>query len=65
MKVQLSCHVALFGSSLREAVVARMPMLATAARESAQVTVKTGGATWVVSAIVVIFRYALVEGWCL
>ena len=61
MKVRRSCHVALFGSSLRDAVVAMTPMLATAARENADVAVKTGGATWVASAIVVVFRYALVE----
>ena len=53
MKVQRSCHVTLFGSSLREAVVAMTPMLATAARENADVAVKTGGTTWVASVIVV------------
>jgi len=62
MKVQRSCHVALLGSSLREAVVAMTPMPATAARENADVAVKTGGAVWVASAIVVGFRYAFVDG---
>jgi len=62
MNVQRSCHVALFGSSLREAVAATTPMLATAARENADVAVKTGAATWVASAIVVFFLYASVEG---
>jgi len=46
---------------LRDAVVAMTPILATAARENADVAVKTRGATWVASAIVVVFRYALVE----
>ena len=53
MKVQRSYHVALIGSSLREAVVSMTPMLAIAARENADVAVKTGGITWVASFIVV------------
>ena len=63
MKVQRSCHVALFGSSLREAVVVMMPMLATAARENADVAVKTVGATWVASVIAVVFRSGKRRGW--
>jgi hypothetical protein len=44
MNVQRSCHVAFFGRSLREAVVATTAMPATAASENADVAVKTGGA---------------------
>ena len=74
MNVQRSCHVALFGSSLREAVAARTPRPATAARENADVAVKTGGATWVASAIVIVFSFVRLsmewatgerQGWCL
>ena len=53
MKVQRSCHGAFLGSSLRAAVVATMAMPATAARENADVAVKTECAAWVVSVIVI------------
>ena len=51
--MQRSCHGAFLGSSLRAAVVATMAMPATAARENADVAVKTECAAWVVSVIVI------------
>ncbi len=54
MKVQRSWHGAFLGSSLRAAVVATMAMPATAARENADVAVKTECAAWVVSVIVIV-----------
>ena len=39
------------------------PMLATAARENADVAVKTVGATWVASVIAVVFRSGKRRGW--
>ena len=52
--MQRSCHGAFLGSSLRAAVVATMAMPATAARENADVAVKTEWAAWVVSVIVIV-----------
>lgn len=51
-KVQWSCHDAFLGRSLRAAVSATTAMPATAAREYADVAVKTWCIAWVASVIV-------------
>ena len=51
MKVARSCHGAFLGSRARAAIDATTPMPATAAREYADVAVKTDGG-WVNSSIV-------------
>jgi hypothetical protein len=57
MNVQRSCHVASFGSSLREAVTATTPMPATAAREKADIAVKTGVADCIAASAIVFFSF--------
>ena len=56
MNVTRSCHGAFFGSNLRAAVVATTAMPATAAREYADVAVKTEGA-WVVISFSVVLTF--------
>jgi hypothetical protein len=56
MKATRSCQRAFLGSSERAAVVARIAIAATPAREYADVAVKTDGGGWVVSSIVVCVR---------